>query len=163
MPEPLLRDRIQALDDATALNALRMLAEQQQVRPDVRSARLIEERIGEAVRQDDVQAYATETSSGSGQGSIARLALINLAGQGQEMEREVEQAISSGIEPGSRLEPISLGLLGAAVLYAFSSEIKLEHQPGSGWSFRFHHRPLKESTTGQLLGELLRLWRPPGR
>ena len=51
MVEPQLQERIRALDDAVALSALRVLAEQRQGRVDVRSARLVEERIGEALRE----------------------------------------------------------------------------------------------------------------
>ena len=141
MVEPQLQERIQALDDAAALSVLRVLAEHHQGRVDVRSARLVEERIGEALRQDDVHACLGPTSPRSVEGAIARLALINLADQGPEMATEVEQTIGRGIETDSRLEPVTLGLLGAAVLYAFSPEIKLEHVPGADGRFAFSTDP----------------------
>ena len=44
---------------------------------------------------------------------------------------------------------------------AFHAEIKLERDPAKGWSFRFHTRPLKDSTIGKLLGQLMGIYQDP--
>ncbi|GAA4605402.1 hypothetical protein GCM10023195_18720 [Actinoallomurus liliacearum] len=88
-----------------------------------------------------------EASSG---GDLARLALRHLA----DVEPgRVRSAIDSD---DGRIERDAVGavVIGALVLYAFSAELKIERHPEKGWTFRFHKRPLKDSTVGRLLSEL---------
>jgi hypothetical protein len=153
-----LPDRIQALHDSSALNALAILAERHQLQLDVQSSRVIERRIAEALSQPNAREHRDVNSDHPAPGALARLVLVHFAGRDVATAREVEHALSVRSDD-RRVEPVTLGLLGAVVLYVFSSEISLEKKPHVGWSFRFHHTPLKESTTGKLLGELFKLWR----
>jgi hypothetical protein len=144
----------------SALHALTVLAEGRQLMVDVQSARTIEDRIEEALGQPEIQLHRDPSSGGlPARGALARLTLVHLASHDPNLAQELTQALAAP-SAGQRFEPVTLGVLGAVVLYVFSTEITLEKKPGVGWSFRFSHRPLKESTTGKLLAELFKLWRP---
>ncbi len=45
---------------------------------------------------------------------------------------------------------------------AFHADINLERDPEKGWSFHFKTKPLKDSTVGKLLGQLLGNFLAPG-
>ena len=46
--------------------------------------------------------------------------------------------------------------VGALVLFALRSEVELRRDPDRGWSFHFHHRPMKDSALGTIFAKLLK-------
>jgi hypothetical protein len=60
-------------------------------------------------------------------------------------------AISAG-EPERELVTLAVGAL---VLLALRTELRLEHNTGQGWKFQLRTRPLSDSAVGQILGQLL--------
>ncbi len=71
MSDPPLRERIQRLDDRSALGALHLLAENHRVLPDVGSARVAEDRIRDALGQEEMREYKAGASPFSPRGEVA--------------------------------------------------------------------------------------------
>lgn len=74
-------------------------------------------------------------------GDLARAALEHLAAQSQDGRELVARAAAISVGEGER-EPVTLAV-GALVLLAFRTELRLEHNPGQGWKFALRTRPLQ--------------------
>ncbi|MGH8904942.1 MAG: hypothetical protein ACRD0K_00090 [Egibacteraceae bacterium] len=109
--------------------------------------------LREALSQPDLANLATPDPAAT-PGALARTALAHLARRDADTRQLVEQAIAVAPPAGQRADPATLAI-GALVLLAFHAEITLERDPAKGWSFRFHTKPLRNSTIGKLLGKLM--------
>jgi hypothetical protein len=70
-------------------------------------------------------------------------------------------ARAAAIEPApSEREPVSLAV-GALVLLAFRTDLRLEHHPGTGWALKIHTKPLSDSAVGKILSQLLGTYLKP--
>jgi hypothetical protein len=57
----------------------------------------------------------------------------------------------------TRFEPATLAF-GGLVLIALQTEIKIDRNSTGQWQFRLHKKAMRDSTLGQLLGQLLALY-----
>ena len=154
---PTLADQVAALSDEEAVAALALVLERQGQKVDPFAWQQDEPKLRQALTQPDLTQVATPEPAAS-QGEVARTALAYLAEQ-DDTRGLVERAIA--VRPrADRFDPATLAV-GALVLMAFHAEIKLERDPAKGWSFRFHTRPLKDSTIGKLLGQLMGVYQNP--
>ena len=154
---PTLTDQVMALSDEEAVAALALVLERQGQKVDPFAWQQDEPKLRQALTQPEVTQVATPYPQAS-EGEVARTALAYLAEQ-EDTRALVERAIA--VRPrADRFDPATLAV-GALVLMAFHAEIKLERDPAKGWSFRFHARPLKDSTIGKLLGQLMGVYQTP--
>jgi hypothetical protein len=152
-----LTDQIATLSDEEAVAALALVLERQGQTVDPFAWQQDEPKLRQALTQPEVAEVATPEPQAS-EGEVARTALAYLAEQ-DDTRALVERAIA--VRPrANRFDPATLAI-GALVLMAFHAEIKLERDPAKGWSFRFHARPLKDSTIGKLLGQLMGVYQTP--
>jgi hypothetical protein len=140
--------QIAQLPDDHAMAALALVLERQGHPIDPFAAQATEAHLREALHQPDLPS-ATAAEPDATPGALARTALRHLA---VEDEAVVARAIAIGPN-ATRFDPATLAI-GALVLMAFHSDIELAHEPGQGWRFRFHAKPLSDSTIGKLLGQL---------
>jgi hypothetical protein len=146
-------DRIAALSDAQAITALRLVLERQGHSTDPAQLRADQAHLTEALQQPDVRTLA-EPDPDATPGSLARIALAQLAASSPESGELVDRAILISDRPGERFDPATLAV-GALVLLAFRTDLRLERDPGKGWTFKLHTKPLSDSVIGKLVSQLL--------
>ena len=146
-------DPITAMPDAQAITALHLVLERQGHSTDPAQLRADQAHLAEALQQPDISSLAAPDPDAT-PGSLARLALAQLAASNPQTSDLVERAILISDRPGERFDPATLAV-GALVLLAFRTDLRLEHDPGKGWTFKLHTKPLSDSVVGKLLSQLL--------
>ena len=147
-----LQDQIAGLSDRQAVATLALVLERQGHTVDPFAWKETEPGLRQALTQPDVTSVAS-TDPTATSGELARTTLTYLADHDADTGELVERAIS--IPPSAdRFDPATLAV-GALVLMAFHAEIDLKHDPDKGWTFRFHTKPLKDSTIARMLGQLI--------
>ena len=145
-------ERITALPDTQAVAALQLVLERQGLAADPATLRDSQTHLIEALHQPDAHELARPETSATA-GALARTALMHLAGTDPETREIVERAISISADSRER-EPVTLAV-GALVLLAFRTDVRLEHDPAKGWTFKLHVKPLSDSAVGKMLSQLL--------
>ncbi|GIH91773.1 hypothetical protein Psi01_24030 [Planobispora siamensis] len=150
-------NRVMALSDGEAVAALWLVLEQQGAPLDAAQLRADEARVAEAAGKGDIRAEAGADEKAT-PGEAARAALLYLAESDPDtVSRAAEIAAT---DRGERFDPALIGI-GALVMIAIRTEFKLEHDSEKGWSFKLHHRPMRDSTLGRLISKLIGLYPPP--
>jgi hypothetical protein len=144
-----LHGRIEALTDDQAESALALAIELGGGSLDLVELTRIQERLVEALGDPELTEFVVPDKASSG-GDLARIALRHLADAEPERVGRAIDADDGRVER----DAVAALAIGALVLYAFSAELKIERHSEKGWTFRFHKRPLKDSTVGRLLSEL---------
>jgi hypothetical protein len=139
------------LGDEQAVWALRLVLGRQGVLPDEAELRAAQQHLDQAVADARARGLADPLPATSG--DLARAALEHLAAQDEGGRDLVARAVAIEPGPGER-EPVTLAV-GALVLLAFRTELRLEHQPGKGWKFQLHTKPLSDSAVGKILSQLI--------
>ena len=142
---------IGGLDDERAVRVLGLVLERQGVLVDAVELRASQEHLDEAVADARERGLAEPVPATDG--DLARAALEHLAAQSQDGRDLVARAAAISAGEGER-EPVTLAV-GALVLLAFRTELRLEHNPGQGWKFALRTRPLSDSAVARILGQLL--------
>jgi hypothetical protein len=157
-----LAARIAALPDLEAPRVLALVLEQNQRVLDPLAWRHTQTRLREAVTDPQLQAHFAEPAAPRPtQTELARTALAYLAETHPQLRPLIDRAIHlPPAAPTERLDPATLAI-GALVLLALQTEVKLERNPTGKWTFRFHKQPLRESTLGTLLAKLIATYGPP--
>jgi hypothetical protein len=152
-----LAEQIDRLSDRDALRVLALAVDARGEQVDPFAWRETEPRLRQALTQPDL-ASGVRPDSQATQASLARTALVALA---ERDPATVERALALPARAGGRIDPL-LGLgVGALVLLVFKSDISLEHDPTTGWSFRFRTKALPQSTIGRLMGQLMGVYLDP--
>ena len=149
-------DPIAALPAAQAIAALQLVLERQGQDADPAELRTSQAHLIEALGQPEAQNLA-EPDPGATEGALARTALTHLAATDPATRDLVERAITitaSDAGDSYQREPVTLAV-GALVLLAFRTDLRLEHDPGKGWTVKLRTKPLSDSVVGKLLGQLL--------
>lgn len=142
-----LHGQIEALPDTQAESALALELGGGSL--DLVELTRAQERLVEALGDPELTEFVVPGEASS-DGDLARLALRHLAdAEPQRVRRAID-----GDDGRIERDAVEAFVIGALVLYAFSAELKIERHPEKGWTFRFHKRPLKDSTVGRLLTEL---------
>lgn len=142
-------ERIGALADEQAGSALVAALELGGERLDLAELVETQQHLITALGDPDTAEFVTSGRSASA-GDLARLALAHLA----ESDGPRVQKALDAVDGRRERDPVAALAIGALVLYAFSAELKIERDPQKGWTFRFHKRPMKDSTVGRILSDL---------
>ncbi|GIH78488.1 hypothetical protein [Planobispora longispora] len=150
-------NRVMALSDGDAVAALWLVLEQQGAPLDAAQLRADEARVAEAAGRRDVRAEAVPDEKAT-PGDVARAALLYLAES--DADTVARAAEIAATERAERFDPALIGV-GALVMIAIRTEFKLERDPEKGWSFKIHHKPMRDSTLGRLISKLIGLYPQP--
>jgi hypothetical protein len=152
-----LTGQLERLSDQDTVRVLALAIDARGEQPDPFAWRQVEPRLRDALAQSDLADQAQPDPDAT-QASLARTTLAILADRDPDA---VQRALAVPDRAGGRLDPL-LGLgVGALVLLVFKSDITLERDPATGWSFRFHTKALPQSTIGKLLGQLMGVYLDP--
>ena len=147
-----LGERIERLDDQTALRALAAVVDKQGGVLGTQAAAVAESRVREALAQPEMAEFAGVTTAAN-EGDVARAALAFLV-EDASLAPDVERALTIAPAGDERLEPVIMAV-GTLVLFVLRSEVELRKDPERGWSFHFHHRPIKDSLLGTIFAKLV--------
>jgi len=111
-----------------------------------------QDHLEQALHQPGIRQFA-EPDTTATPGTLARVALTHLASQDDETSELIEHVLTHTTLPAER-EPVTLAV-GALVLCAFRTEIKLHRDPAKGWTSDLHTKPLSNTALGRILSQLL--------
>jgi hypothetical protein len=149
---------IATLDDARAVEVLRLVLDRQGVLTDAAELRRDQQHLTQALPGIQAQGLA-EPDPAATAGDLARTALGHLAAANPHGADLVERAAAIEPAPGER-EPVTLAV-GALVLLAFRTDLQLEHDPGHGWKIKIRTKPLSDSAVGKILSQLIGTYLKP--
>ena len=104
--------------------------------------------------------HAGPGDQAAGPGELARAALGHLAATRPELIPVITRAAELPPD-GTRFEPATLAV-GALVVLALQTKVKLTRNPQGNWAFTIHKHALRDSTLGQVISKLLAAYRPGG-
>jgi hypothetical protein len=153
------QQQITELTDAQAIAVLHLVLERQNGPIDHAELRQTEQRLAQALTVLQMQDLAVPDPA-AGPGSLARTALTYLAARDTATRDLIDKAVTIPADPAERADPLTL-TVGALVLLAFRTDLRLEHDPQKGWTFKLHTKPLSDSAIGKLLSQLLGTYLKP--
>jgi len=144
---------IAALDDAHAIATLHLVIEREGILRDAAELRQEQAHLAEALPRLEASELA-EPDTGATEGDLARTALEHLAQRDAVTRDLVVRAASIPASGNERFDPATLAV-GALILLVFRTDFRLERDPTQGWTVKLHTTPLKDSTVGKILSQLL--------
>jgi hypothetical protein len=143
---------IAALADEDAIRVLADIADYQDRLPDPAQLRTLETGLGEAATGDAELVGYAEPNATADAGDLARATLLHLAATRPDLVPVLTRAID---DPGYAVrDPVTL-TVGALVVVALQTEVKLTRNTQGRWTFTLHKHPARESTLGQVISKLL--------
>lgn len=147
-----ITDSIAALTGDEALRVLADTADHEQRLPDPAQLRALETGLEEATAGDAGLADYARPGTTTDAGDLARAALLHLAVTRPDLVPVITRAID---DPGNAVrDPVSL-TVGALVVLALQTEVKLTRNTQGRWTFTVHKHPARDSTLGQVISKLL--------
>jgi hypothetical protein len=142
---------IAALTDDEAIRVLADTADYQNRLPDPPEMRALETGLRDAAANDTALAgYAQPGTTDAG--DLARATLLHLAATHPDLAQVITRAID---DPGYAVrDPVTL-TVGALVVLALQTEVKLTRNAQGRWTFTVHKHPMRDSTLGQVISKLL--------
>ncbi|HEY2288463.1 MAG TPA: hypothetical protein VGH88_22210 [Streptosporangiaceae bacterium] len=101
-----------------------------------------------------------EPGASAGPGELARAALLHLAATRPDLVPVITRAI--GLPGEDVREPVTLAV-GALVVLALQTEVKLTRNADGRWAFTLHKHHMRDTTLGQVITKLLAAYLPGGR
>jgi hypothetical protein len=148
---------IDALTDHQAIRVLALVVDHQAPLPDPTRLRELEAALSQAADNDpDLRSYRRPGTSPPTEGDLARATLTHVAATRPELVPVVDHAVRLA-EDTTRFEPATLAL-GGLILIALQTEIKVDRNTAGQWQFRLHKKAMRDSTLGQLLGQIVALY-----
>jgi hypothetical protein len=147
-----IHDTVASLDERDALRVLALVVDYGGELPDPVRSREIEERIQSAAQETAAQPVSA--------GELAREALSYLA-ETPESAAVIGKAVAIPAD-GSRFEPGALAI-GALILIALKTEVKLTRSEEGRWSLLIHKPSMSDSRLGALVDKVLAYYRDPNR
>lgn len=146
------------LSDPDAIRILALVLDYDRALPDPAWLRDLDSRAREAVIDPNLAelAYLGPVTAGG----LARETLTYLTDTRPELASVVEHAAALPAENKSRVDP-GMFAIGALVLLALQTEVEVNRSEKGRWRFRFHKKPMADSTLGQLIGRLITYLLPP--
>ena len=142
---------IAALTDDEAIRVLADTADYENRLPDPAQLRAIETGLREAANDTGLADYAQPDTTADA-GDLARATLLHLAATRSDLVPVIARAIE---DPGHvARDPVTLAV-GALVVLALQTEVKLGRNAQGRWTFTVHKHPMRDSTLGQVITELL--------
>jgi hypothetical protein len=143
---------IAALTAEEAIRVLADIADYQDRLPDPAQLRELETGLRDATVHNTELTEYTQSGTTADAGELARATLLHLAGTRPDLVSVITQAIH---DPSYAVrEPVSL-TVGALVVLALQTEVKLARDTQGRWSFTVHKHPMRDSTLGQVITKLL--------
>lgn len=143
---------IAALTGEEAIRVLADTADYQHRLPDPAQLRALDTGLRQATTDDTGLASYAQPGITADAGDLARATLVHLAVTRPDLIPVITRAIE---DPGSAVrEPISL-TVGALVVLALQTEVKLTRNTQGRWTFTVHKHPMRDSTLGQVISKLL--------
>lgn len=159
MTHDTIEQQIIELADAQAIAVLHLVLERQNGPIDQAALRQTEQHLAQALARPEMQDLAVPDPA-AGPGALARTALTHLAAQDTATRDLIGKALTIPADPAERADPLTL-TIGALVLLAFRTDLRLERDPKKGWTFKLHTKPLSDSAVGKLLSQLLGTYLKP--
>jgi hypothetical protein len=145
-------ETIAALTDDDAIRVLADTADYQDRLPDPAELRTLETGLRDAATDDPKLAGYAQPGTTVDAGDLARATLVHLAVTCPDLIPVITRAIE---DPGYAIrEPVSL-TVGALVVLALQTEVKLTRNAQGRWTFTVHKHPMRDSTLGQVISKLL--------
>jgi len=143
---------IAALTGEEAIRVLADTADYQHRLPDPAGLRALETGLRDATTDDPGLTGYAEPGAAADAGDLARAALLHLAATRPDLAPVIARAID---DPGSAVrDPVTL-TVGALVVLALQTEVKLTRNTQGRWTFTVHKHPTRDSTLGQVISKLL--------
>jgi len=152
-----ITDAISALTDQQAIRVLALTLDHAAPLPDPARLRDLDTGLRQAVTADTGLAdYAEPGDQQASPGDLARATLLYLAASQPALVPVIGQAI--GLADDTTREPTLL--VGALVVLALQTEIKLTRSQAGKWTLTVHKHAAKDSTLGQVISKLLAAYWP---
>ena len=143
---------ITALTGEEAIRVLADTADYQNALPDPAGLRARETGLRDATADDTALADYAQPGTTADAGDLARATLVHLAATRPNLVPVITRAIE---DPGYAVrDPVTL-TVGALVVLALQTEVKLARNAQGRWTFTVHKHPMRDSTLGQVISKLL--------
>ena len=147
-----ITDTIAALTGDEAIRVLADTADHEDRLPDPAELRALEIGLRQAAANDTELGDYAEPGATADAGDLARATLVHLAATRPDLVPVIIRAID---DPGYAVrDPVTL-TVGALVVLALQTEVKLTRNPQGRWTFSVHKHPMRDSTLGQVISKLL--------
>jgi len=154
-----ITDTIEALTGEQSIRVLADTADHQARLPDPAQLRALESGLREALTTDTTLASYAQPGIAD-PGDLARATLQYLAATRPDLVPIITQAIDLP-DRGVR-DPVTF-TVGALVVLALQTEVKLTRNAQGHWTFAFHKHPMRDSALAQVISKLLATYLPGGR
>jgi hypothetical protein len=143
---------ITTLTGEEAIRVLADTADSQHRLPDPAGLRALETGLRDATARESGLAGYAQPGTTADAGDLARATLLHLAATRPDLVPVITRAIE---DPGyAARDPVTL-TVGALVVLALQTEIKLTRNTQGSWTFTIHKHPTRDSTLGQVISKLL--------
>ena len=152
---------IEALSGDQAARVLALTVDHGAPLPDPARLRALDSGLRDALAGDGagLAGYAAPAGQAADPGELARATLVYLAAARPDLVPVIGQAVA--LADDSTREPALF--VGALVVLALQTEVKLTRDSQGKWSFTVHKRPVRDSTLGQVITKLISAYFPGGR
>jgi len=152
---------IEALSGDQAARVLALTVDHGAPLPDPARLRALDSGLRDALAGDGagLAGYAAPAGQAADPGELARATLVYLAAARPGLVPVIGQAVA--LADDSTREPALF--VGALVVLALQTEVKLTRDSQGKWSFTVHKRPVRDSTLGQVITKLISAYFPGGR
>lgn len=151
---------IGALTGDQAARVLALTVDHAAPLPDPAQLRTLDSGLRDALTDDtDLAAYTSPAGQAADPGELAKTTLLYLAAARPDLVPVITRATE--LAGDSTREPALF--VGALVVLALQTEVKLTRNAEGKWSFTVHKRPLRDSTLGQVIAKLISTYFPGGQ
>jgi len=152
---------IEALSGDQAARVLALTVDHGAPLPDPARLRALDSGLRDALAGDGagLAGYAAPGGQAADPGELARATLVYLAAARPDLVPVIGQAVA--LADDSTREPALF--VGALVVLALQTEVKLTRDSQGKWSFTVHKRPVRDSTLGQVITKLISAYFPGGQ
>ena len=151
---------IEALSGDQAARVLALTVDHGAPLPDPARLRALDSGLRDALADNGgLAGYAAPGGQAADPGELARATLVYLAAARPDLVPVIGQAVA--LADDSTREPALF--VGALVVLALQTEVKLTRDSQGKWSFTVHKRPVRDSTLGQVITKLISAYCPGGQ
>ena len=143
---------IAALTDEEAVRVLADTADYQHQLPDPAGLRALDIGLRGATTGDTGLGDYARPGAAADAGDLARATLVHLAATRPDLVPIITRAID---DPGYAVRDPVTPTVGALVVMALQTEVKLTRNTQGRWTFTMHKHPMRDSTLGQVISKLL--------
>jgi hypothetical protein len=155
-----ISDTIHALSSDQAVRVLALTVDHALPVPDPAQLRTLDTGLRDALSDDtELARYASPAGEVADPGELAKTTLLYLAATRPDLVPVITRAVM--LADDSTREPTLF--VGALVVLALQTEVKLTRDSQGKWSFTLHKRPLRDSTLGQVITKLISAYFPGGK